>query len=485
VAIPRKLGEQEVISDDRDIVAAIRARLAERVGRKRYEVWFGRTTQLALCGESLVVSVPSQFFQDWLRSHFRKDLEASSLEAAGRALSLEFRIADEPVDAGAPQAHGSTNGALAPPAPERAAPRERHCAASVPAPACPEPPWRRLATLAEFVVGPSNCVAHKSAEMAVVVPGNYSPLVIHGPTGTGKTHLAEGIYTAFRQARPRARAVLLSAEQFTCQFVDALHKSGMASFRAKYRDLELLVIDDLQFLARKTGTIGELQHTIDTLARRGRQLVFTADRPPAAVVGLSAELVSRLAAGMVCKIEPTEYGTRLGIVRSQAAQLGMNVPEEVQEYIAAQFTTQSRELIGALKRLHATSLAHGRPITPALAEEALVELIVHQGRVVHMSDIDKAVCEVFGLEPESLQSNRKGKAVSRPRALAMYLARKLTRAPLAEIGAYFGRKSHSTVISASKKIEGWMAKQAPLQVANAAVSLEETIRRVEERLRAG
>ena len=120
-----------------------------------------------------------------------------------------------------------------------------------------------------------------------------------------------------------------------------------------------------------------------------------------------------------------------------------------------------------------------------MGEQALVELIVHQGRVVHMSDIDKAVCEVFGLEPESLQSNRKGKAVSRPRALAMYLARKLTRAPLSEIGAYFGRKSHSTVISASKKIEGWMAKQAPLQVANAAVSLEETIRRVEERLRAG
>jgi chromosomal replication initiator protein len=163
----------------------------------------------------------------------------------------------------------------------------------------------------------------------------------------------------------------------------------------------------------------------------------------------------------------------------------MSVPDEVHEYIAAQFTTQSRELIGALKRLHATSLAHGRPITPALAEEALAELIVHQGRVVHMSDIDKAVCDVFGLEPESLQSNRKGKAVSRPRALAMYLARKLTRAPLSEIGAYFGRKSHSTVISASKKIEGWMAKQAPLQVANAAVSLEETIRRVEEKLRAG
>ncbi len=195
---------------------------------------------------------------------------------------------------------------------------------------------RRLASLDAYVVGRSNCLAHKAAQMAVAQPGGYSPLLVHGPTGTGKSHLLEGIYAAFRKSRPRAAAVYLSAEQFTSYFLQALHKSGMASFRGKYRDLELLVIDDLQFLANKKATIGELQHTIDTLLRAGRQLVFSADRSPAALKVLGPELMSRLSGGMVCRLEPPEFATRLGIVRAQAAQLGLDVPDDVQAYIASQ-----------------------------------------------------------------------------------------------------------------------------------------------------
>ncbi|MEX0678427.1 MAG: chromosomal replication initiator protein DnaA [Pirellulales bacterium] len=471
-----------MITDDREIVSAIRARLADRVGKDRYEVWFGRTTQLAVCDEKLVVSVPSQFFQDWLRSHFRKDLEASSLEAFGKPLSLEFRIVATSAPVSASPAPRPTNG-VTPPAEDG---RPGGQAAPQLSPALRvEPLRRRLATLDTFVVGNLSCLAHKAAQMAVQQPGAYSPLLIHGPTGTGKTHLLEGIYTAFRQARPRAGSVNLSAENFTSLFVQAVHKSGMASFRAKYRDLELLVIDDLQFLANKKATIGELQHTIDTLLRHGRQLVFAADRSPAALKVLGPELVSRLSGGMVCRLEPAEYATRLGIVRGQVGQLGLNVPDDVQAYVAAHFTIHSRELIGALTRLHAASLALGRPITLALAEETLAELIDHQGRVVHLPDIEKAVCDVFGLTPQSLQSGQKAKAVSHPRALAMYLARKFTRAPLSEIGAYFGRRSHSTVISANKKVEAWMTNNSSLKVADTSMSLEETIRRVEELLRAG
>lgn len=471
-----------MITDDREIVSAIRARLADRVGKNRYEVWFGRTTQMAVRGENLIVSVPSQFFQDWLRNHFRKDLEASSLEAFGRPLSLEFRIVADSAATSRSQTSEPTNG-MTPPADDG---RHRSQAA-VDGPVAPRvaPPRRRLATLEGFVVGNSSRLAHKAAQMAVQQPGVYSPLLIHGPTGTGKTHLLEGIYTAFRQARPRAGSVRLSAEQFTSLFVQAVHKSGMASFRAKYRDLELLVIDDLQFLANKKATIGELQHTIDTLLRHGRQLVFAADRSPAALKVLGPEIVSRLSGGMVCRLEPAEYATRLGIVRGQVAQSAFNVPEDVQAYIASNFTTQSRELIGALKSLQAASLAHDRPITLPLAEEALADLIDHQGRVVRLPDIEKAVCDVFGLQPDSLQSGRKAKAVSHPRALAMYLARKFTRAPFSEIGAYFGRRSHSTVISAKKKIETWMTNDSSLKVADTSMSLEETIRRVEELLRAG
>ncbi len=453
-------------------------------------MWFGPTTQLALRGESLVVSVPSRFFQDWLRSHFRKDLEGAIAEAIGRPLALEFRIAAAtPAPPPAASGNGQHNGAGGHGKPAAHAAQSDTQAASNGSSesAAPEEPVRRkLGSLDGFVVGNSNCLAHKAAQMAVQQPGQYSPLLVYGPTGTGKTHLLEGIYSAFRQSRRRSAAVYLSAEQFTSDFLGALHKSGMASFRGKYRDLELLVVDDLQFLAGKKATIGELQHTIDTLLRRGKQLVFAADRAPAALKVLGPELISRLSGGMVCRVENAEYATRLGIVSAQVVQMKLDVPEDVQAYVASHLTTQSRELLGALKRLKAMSLAHQRPINLALAEEALAELVDHQCRLVKLADIEKAVCEVFGLGPESLQSARKGKTVSHPRMLAMYLARKYTRAPLAEIGSYFGRRSHSTVISAQKKVEGWMKGNAAERVAETSLSVEETIRRVEAQLlRAG
>ncbi|MBI3839161.1 MAG: chromosomal replication initiator protein DnaA [Planctomycetia bacterium] len=472
-----------MIKDDREIVSAIRARLADRVGKDRYEVWFGAGTQLSVRGEKLVVSVPNQFFQDWLRSHFRRELEASSLDAFGKPLSLEFRISATMV-ASAPQAEVLSS-AVAQQF-ERNIQRTIVGIAASQSAASSEPaPRGRFAGLDTFVVGNSNCLAHKAAQMAADQPGTYSPLLIHGPTSTGKTHLLEGIYSAFKKSHPREGAVYLSAEQFTSHFLEALHGSGLPSFRRKYRGLSLLIIDDVHFFAGKRATLVELLHTIETLLRAGRQLVFAADRSPSALKALGSELIARLSGGMTCRLESAEYPTRLGIVRQHALRLGLMVPQEVEAYVASHFTEQSRELAGAIKRLQATSMAHGRPITLALAEEALSDLIDHQGRVVKLADIEKAVCDVLGLDRESLQSNRKTKTISHPRMLAMWLARKHTRAALSEIGCYFGHRSHSTVISAQKKIESWMAKGCALQLNDRAWSLEETIRRVEENLRAG
>ncbi len=470
-------------TNDREIVSAIRARLADRLGNDRYEVWFGATTQLAVRGQNLIVTTPNQFFQDWLRAHFRKDLEAASLEACGKPLELEFRIvapesapvASPPKPSSPPAESKSAQLAVTAPSLKSisangdAAPRTR----------------RQLGCLDSFVLGKSNCLAHKTAEITAEEPGTYSPLLIYGPTGTGKTHLLEGILSAFRKTRPRAATVYLSAEQFTSCFLEALHGSGLPNFRRKHRGLELLIIDDVQFFANKRATLVELLHTIDTLLRAGKQLVFAADRSPAALKSLGPELAARISGGMACRIESPEYTTRLGIVRRLGQRLDVSVPEEVAAFIASHFTTQSRELAGALNRLQAMSAAHRRPITLAMAEESLAELIDHQGRVVKLADIEKAVCEVFGLNPESLQSSRKAKTVSHPRMLAMWLARKHTRAALSEIGTYFGRRSHSTVISAQKKIDTWMAKDSSQPLADHALSLEESIRRVEENLRAG
>jgi chromosomal replication initiator protein len=431
--------------------------------------------------------VANQFRQDWLRNHFRKDLEAVCLETVGMPLTLEFRIDD---------------GILAKPhtspvhRPKIATNSSRENRAHEPAPESPVRPSgeapegaprgrRPFASLHTFIGGESNCVAVKSAEMLIEQPGSFSPLLIYGPTGVGKTHLLEGIWSAYRKKHRHSTVLYLSAEQFTSYFLEALRGSGLPSFRRKYRDVDLLIIDDIQFFSGKRATLVELQNTIDALLRSGRQLVLAADRSPAALKSLGPELMARLSGGMVCRIEPPEYQTRVNIVKQLAVQLGVQIPEDVQTFIASRLTSHARELAGAVKRLQATSLAHGRPISLSMAEEALSDLVHHGNSAVKIADIEKAVCEVFGLERESLQSTRKSKTVSHPRMLAMFLARKHTRAALSEIGNYFGQRTHSTVIAANNKIENWMSKGRGLDLAGRNWSLDEAIRRVEENLRAG
>ncbi len=479
-------GDQEVAKDDRDIVSAIRKKLADRVGKDRYEVWFGPATLLRVAGANLIVTSASQFAQNSLHKHFLPDLQAAACEAAGRVLSVEFRIDASLTDRTAqsvPAADASrasvTNGkavpasepsetAAAPPQPVRAAHEHR----------------RRGMSLARFVVGNSNCLAFKSAEEAVERPGSYSPLFIYGPTGVGKTHLAEGILNEFKRRRRQSSGIILSAEQFTSSFLEALRGSGLPSFRRKYRDVELLIIDDVQFFANKRATVVELQHTMETVLRAGHQLVLTSDRSPAALK-LGPEIISRLTGGVVSRIEAPDYPTRLGIVKQLAADFELNLPEEVQSFIATRLTLHARQLCGAIKRLHATTLVHHKSITLHVAEEALADLIHTDGQAVRLPDIEKAICSTFGLEPQCLHSQRKSKTVSHPRMLAMWLARKHTRAALSEIGKYFGQRTHSTVISASQKIETWMAAGSELQFADRNWSLDEAIRRVEESLRAG
>ena len=274
----------------------------------------------------------------------------------------------------------------------------------------PRPPRRRFASLDTFVAGEANRLAITSAEMVVRQPGQHTPLMFYGPTSVGKTHLLEGIWTAARRSHQRLTAVYLSAEQFTSHFLEALRGSGLPSFRRKYRGVGLLMIDDLQFLVGKRATQVELLHTIDTFLREGRQLVFAADRSPAELAELGPELTTRLTGGLVCRIEPPDYATRLGIVGQMARRMKLHVPADVQQFVASRLTSHARELSGALCRLQATSQALGRPISLAMAEEALADLIRHSGRVVRLPDIEKAVCDVFGLEPASLQSDAKAKA---------------------------------------------------------------------------
>jgi chromosomal replication initiator protein len=501
--------------DDMEIVPALRDALAGRVGKERFELWFGAGTRLYWDGCALTVGAPSRFFVDWLRSNFRRHIEAASVETLGKCPAIKFRVegqaaedeeaaengaeaaetgAENSAQPAAAVASGSSstasrapggtgrgaNGGSSPTA-EASLP----AAASTAKPA--ETPFarRRFASLSTFVSGPGNHLALVSAEMVARSPGRITPLLIHGPTSVGKTHLLEGIWTAARKSCGGMSAVYLSAEQFTSQFLEALRGSGLPSFRRKCRGGGLLILDDLQFLAGKRATQVELLHTVDTLLREGRQLVVAADRAPAELTEFTQELSTRLTSGMVCRIDPPDFPTRLGIVGQLAKRRGLELTADVQRFVASRLTTHARELSGAICRLQATSEALKQKITLALAEEALREMIQRNSRVVRLGDIQKAVCTVFGLDPASLQSHGKCKRVSHPRMLAMWLARKHTRAALSEIGQFFGQRSHSTVISAQKRVDQWMADGQPLNLAEQTWQIDEAVRQVEQQLLAG
>lgn len=479
-------------TDDTDIVRALRAALAEGVGQERFQLWFGPGTRLQFDGQTLTIGVPNLFFLDWIRANFRRHIETACLQTLGRCPGLQFLV-DDSLHSGHPGPPGSGNGngypkpaARSRPGPLGAVAAGRH-GHGWPAADSGGLRARRYASLEAFVPGHSrrNRLALASAEMAAQRPGEISPLLIHGPTSVGKTHLLEGISTAVRKVHPKITAIYLPAEQFTSHFLEALRGSGLPSFRRRYRGVQVLILDDLQFLAGKRATQTELLHTVEALLREQRQLVFAADRSLAELSELSPELVTRLDSGMVCRLEPPDYATRLEIVARLAKRNRIHVPQEVQQFIASRLTNHAREVSGALCRLQATSEALRQPVTLAMAEEALAEMIRHSRRPLRLRDIERAICDVFELEPASLQSPRKAKRVSHPRMLAMWLARKHTRAALSEIGQYFGRRSHSTVISAQKRVEAWVADGQSLVLAERTWAIEEAIREVERHLVAG
>ncbi len=477
--------------DDMDIVSAFRTALADRVGQERFEMWFGGRTQLEVIDGTLTVGASSELLRNWLRTNLREPIEAACREVLGPSVAVDYVLA--------PSSSPNSQPASLPQSPGTAHSTESHGSASRPSlkvAATPEGPssdrpagsdrrGRLEAALdfRSFVRGETNKLARAAAEMVAGQPGEFSPLLIYGPTSVGKTHLLQAICTETRRNAQRLSAVYLSAEQFTSEFLQALRVGGLPSFRARYRGLDLLAIDDLHFFAGKRATLVELLYTIDTLIRRRRQAVFAADRPPHDLRALGGELLSRLQAGMACRIEPPDYPTRLGILTRMGLKMGITLAPEVSEFVAARLVNHARELSGALCRLHALNRATGKPVTLEMAQDALAEMIHDGSRAIRLADIEKAICDTFGLEPESLQSNRKAKSVSQPRMLAMWLARKYTRAALSEIGQYFGRRSHSTVVSAQKRVDRWIADDAKLDLAEQSRSISEAIRQLEQRIR--
>jgi len=457
-----------------EIRTALARGVARHVGQEDFELWFGGGDALALEGSTLVVQAGSQFKLDRIRSAFRNALAEAACEVLHCQPTLEFRLVPT-----ASPTNGRTSEAVA-----------QSAAESTPAAAASDNgrrkhPRRRFANLRTFVAGSGNRLALTSCEMIVDRPGEITPLYLYGPPGVGKTHLLEGVWSAVRSASPLTRVVYLSAEQFTSYFLEALKGSGLPSFRRKYRGADVLIIDDVQFFAGKRATVTELQHTVDQMLRDGRQVVLAADRPPGQLTQLGDALIARLSSGMVCAMNPADRETRLAITRQMATQRRLEVPRNVLQYIADHFSGDARQISGALNRLQAMATAYQRPIDLAFAQQTLADLVRASCRPVQLADIERAVCDCLGLEKTKLQSPQKSKAVAHPRMLAMYLARKHTRAGLSEIGDHFGRRSHTTVVSASKRVSDWLAQQSALSIDGRTWAIHDAITEIEGRLQVG
>jgi chromosomal replication initiator protein len=275
----------------------------------------------------------------------------------------------------------------------------------------------------------------------------------------------------------------LTAEQYTTEFVEALNGRGLPSFRQKHRGVDLLLMDDIHFLANKPKTLEEFQYTLDTLSAAGGQAILSSHRNPAALSELGSEITSRLAAGIACELQWPDYEVRLGILHSFCARQQMELPNEVLHALAAGISLGARELAGAFNRLRVLHDVLPAPLDRQLAERVVAEINQQCTRPVQLDDIQRAVCEEFGLAPKNLKSNKRAKAISEPRMLAMWLARKYTRAAWTEIGEYFGRRSHSTVISAHRRVEKLLGRKTRVQTSTGDCDLEEAMRRVENALR--
>lgn len=418
--------------------ARVRANLRESAGSRLYEQWL-KPIELVECGqpEAIRLTLPSAFMTNWVRNHYaeRLMLEFRAILPDVRSVAIETRAA------------GQTPAVLS------AASAERE--ASAPACAVEQSALDPRFTFDRFVVDCSNKVAFNAARvLGEPGPARFSPLYLHSGTGQGKTHLMHAIGHAFLARFPEARLLYMPAERFMFDFVAAMRAKDTFAFKTRLRSVDLLLIDDLQFIAGKDATQEEFFHTINEVMAAGKRLVIAADRCPQALDGVEPRIVGRMASGLVADIKPPEPALRRAILDRKLADLpDARVPDDVLELLAARIHSNIRELEGALNRVIAYAQLTGETIDLDFATATLGETLRGAQRRVTIDEIQKAVSAHFELKPLDLISARRARAVARPRQIAMYLAKRLTTRSLPEIGRKFGGRDHSTVIHAVKRIE--------------------------------
>lgn len=414
-----------------------------------FRTWLAGTRASGLSEGELFVEAPSQFHVEWLEDKYGSHLEEVARKILGRPLSISFSTGDAATFPPIPTLEVA---AALPRSPAPSSGFNRGRASPLPGPGL-----NGRYTFDRFVVGGDNQLAWAAAKAVAEKPAlAYNPLFLYGGVGLGKTHLMHAIGNEIIQTSSHKRVSYVPSEQFTNELVTAIQEGTTADFRRRYRQMDLLLVDDVHFLEGKERTQEEFFHTFNALYDAHKQIVLTSDRPPKEIPGLEERLVSRFEWGLVADIQAPDYETRVAILRKKAADDSLVLDMDVIDFIARSCTSSVRELEGAVIKLLAYSSLKNQEITPALAETALQGMLPHppedQTRLT-AEDVKTAVADEWNVDRKALSSKRRTKDLTVPRQVAMYLIRELMDLPLVQIGAAFGGRDHSTVIHSIRKVE--------------------------------
>ena len=427
--------------------ARVRGRLREEFGDAAYRSWLKSMTLYGVDEGRVRIGVPTRFLRDWVTQHYAERIRALWNGENDAIASVEILV---------------TGKTMAQPADVELAtpqPKEKEAAEAAAEEKDVSAPLDPRFTFENFVVGKPTELAHAAARRVAESPVGpnrhvpFNPLFLYGGVGLGKTHLMHAIAWHMRTQDPTRKVIYLSAEKFMYQFVRAIRFKDTMAFKEQFRSVDVLMIDDVQFIGGRDATQEEFFHTFNALVDQNRQIIISADKSPSDLEGIEERVKSRLGWGLVADLHPTTYELRLGILQAKADATKSQVPGKVLEFLAHKITSNVRELEGALHRISAHTQLVGRTVTLESAQEVLHDLLRANDRRVTIDEIQKRVAEHYNIRLADMHSARRARAVARPRQVAMYLCKQLTPRSLPEIGRKFGGRDHTTVMHAVRKIE--------------------------------
>jgi chromosomal replication initiator protein len=459
-------GVSDVSMNAAQLWQAVLADLATRISRRAFDNWFGQTTLAGVEDDTAVISAPNAFSASTLQARYAPQVERALAEIVGRELRAFFTVGAVGADSELPAS------VAAPARPERPAPSARpserprpRAQRSAPVPGtltnqqlALQPSAHGLnprLTYDSYVVGSSNRLAHAASLAVADTPGRqFNPLFVHGGVGLGKTHLLHAIGHRALEINPDLTILYVTSETFTNDVINAIRQQKMEDFRARYRLIDILMIDDIQFIAGKESTQEEFFHTFNSLYQNGKQVVVSSDKPPRAIAALEERMRSRFAGGLVADVQTPDYEMRTAILRQKAEDSGVTLGADVIEYIAHKDQTNIRELEGALTKILMIAQLYKRPLNLQLAMEALTDASIAQRRARTTSaDVVDAVVRYYNTTRKDLIGRQRTREIVAPRQVAMYLLREETDGSLVDIGRELGGRDHTTVLHGIEKIE--------------------------------